>query len=354
VQTPDRIFYTRAFALVALLVIGYLLYLVLAPFFAPIGWALFIAFLIHPLHAWLTRKLRGRASVSAGLLTIATFFVVIGPLTALGAAFGVQVGALARHAKAFAVEHKPADLSDLASFPVIGPAAVWLQETAGVSLAQMQAWAAEAAQTLLNALGALGRVAFLGALGTVVGFALMLFMLFFAIRDGRHMLETARALLPATDKDKTRLFAHLGSVTRALVYGSGVTALAQGALVAIGFAGVGLPSPVVFGVIAALAALIPLVGTPVVWVPAVIVLAAQDRWYAALFMALWGGFVVTIDNFLRPWLVSGRAQIGALTVFIGVLGGVSAFGPIGVFFGPLVLALAIALVRFSLEIQQRP
>jgi predicted PurR-regulated permease PerM len=353
VQSSDRIFYTRAFALAALLILGYLLYLVLAPFFAPIAWALFIAFLIHPLHAWLTRKLRGRASVSAGLLTVATFFTVIGPLTALGAAFGVQVGALARQAKAFAVEHKPADLTDLASLPLIGPAAVWLQDTAGVSLAQMQAWAVEAAQTLLTALGTLGRAAFLGALGTVIGFALMLFMLFFAIRDGRQMLETTRELLPASDRDKTRLFGHLGSVTRALVYGSGVTALVQGALVAIGFAVVGLPSPVVFGVLAALAALIPLVGTPVIWVPAVIVLAAQDRWYAALFMALWGGFVVTIDNFLRPWLVSGRAQIGALTVFIGVLGGVSAFGPIGVFLGPLVLALAIALVRFSLEVQER-
>src|SRR5688572_332082 len=352
-QNTERGFYGRAFALLLLLGLGYLLYLVLAPFFAPIAWALFIAFLIHPLHAWLTRKLRGRASVSAGLLTVATFFVVIGPLTALGAAFGVQVGALARQAKAFAVEHKPADLSDLASFPLIGPAAVWLQETAGVSLAQMQGWAAEAAQTLLNALGSLGRVAFLGALGTVIGFALMLFMLFFAIRDGRQMLETTRELLPASDRDKTRLFGHLGSVTRALVYGSGVTALVQGALVAIGFAVVGLPSPVVFGVLAALAALIPLVGTPVIWVPAVIVLAAQDRWYAALFMALWGGFVVTIDNFLRPWLVSGRAEIGALTVFIGVLGGVGAFGPIGIFLGPLVLALAIALVRFALDTRER-
>jgi predicted PurR-regulated permease PerM len=90
----------------------------------------------------------------------------------------------------------------------------------------------------------------------------------------------------------------------------------------------------------------------VVWVPAVLVLAAQDRWYAALFLLIWGGFVMTIDNFLRPWLVSGRAQIDALTVFIGVLGGVSAFGPIGVFLGPLVLALAIALVRFSLEARE--
>jgi predicted PurR-regulated permease PerM len=138
-------------------------------------------------------------------------------------------------------------------------------------------------------------------------------------------------------------------VIRALVYGTGVTALLQGTLVGAGFAVVGLPSPVVFGVLAALAALVPLAGTPVVWVPAVVVLGMQGRWGAAIFMALWGGFIATIDNFVRPWLVSGRAQIGALTVFIGVLGGVSAFGAIGIFLGPLLLALAIALIRFALE-----
>jgi predicted PurR-regulated permease PerM len=102
-------------------------------------------------------------------------------------------------------------------------------------------------------------------------------------------------------------------------------------------------------VLAALLALVPMAGTPVVWVPAVIALAVQQRYYAAAFMLAWGGFVVTIDNFLRPWLVSGRAQVSTLTVFIGVLGGVGAFGPIGIFLGPLVLALAISLVHFALE-----
>jgi predicted PurR-regulated permease PerM len=105
-------------------------------------------------------------------------------------------------------------------------------------------------------------------------------------------------------------------------------------------------------VIAALAALIPMAGTPVVWVPAVIVLAMQDRYTAALILLAWGGVITTMDNFLRPWLVSGRAEVGALTVFIGVLGGVSAFGPIGIFLGPLVLSLALALARFALETRQ--
>jgi predicted PurR-regulated permease PerM len=180
----------------------------------------------------------------------------------------------------------------------------------------------------------------------------MMFLLFFAVRDGQQMLDIVRALIPASTTDKNRLFGHLASVTRAMVYGSGVTALTQGALVGIGFAIVGLPSPIVFGVMAALFALVPMAGTPVVWVPAVLIMAAQQRWGAAIFLLAWGIFIVTIDNFLRPYLVAGRAPVGTLTVFMGVLGGASVFGAIGVFLGPVVLALVIALIRFALEVRQ--
>jgi predicted PurR-regulated permease PerM len=345
----DRIFYARTFALVAAALIAYLLYLVLSPLAQPMAWALFLAFLLHPLHRWLSRKLRGRPMVSAALLTVFAVLMVLGPLGALGATFAAQLTDLARRAQEFAIVHRPAHFADLADVPVVGPALAWVQETTGVTLAQIQAWAVEAAQAILKALAGLGRAAFLGALGTVVGFALMMFILFFAIRDGERMFRALRELVPLEDRDKKRLFDHLASVTRALVYGTGVTAIVQGTLIALGFAVVGLPSPVVFGVLAALAALVPLAGTPVVWVPAVIVLAVQGRWTAALILLVWGGFVTTIDNFLRPWLVSGRAEIGAITVFIGVLGGVAAFGPIGLLLGPLVLALGLALIRFSLE-----
>ena len=357
-MTPDSVFYARAFTLAALALLVWLLWLILGPFLRPIAWALFIAFLAYPLHRRLTRRLRDRASVSAALLTLAMFFLIIGPLAGLGAAFVREVADLARQAQAWFAEHKPSQLSaefaDLVNAPVIGPALAWVQENAGVSFEQIQGWAVDAAQTVLKEAGSFGRAVFVGALGTVIGFAVMIFILFFAIRDGREWMDAARALVPASPEDRTRLFRHLAEVLRAMVYGTGVTALVQGVLVAIGFLIVGLPSPVVFGVLAAIAALIPLVGTPAVWVPAAIVLAIQGRWGAALFMALWGGFVVTIDNFLRPWLVSGRADVGTLTVFIGVLGGVGAFGPVGVFLGPLVLALCVALVRFALERQDAP
>ena len=352
-MTSEQAFYARTFTLVALAVLGYLVYQMLSPFLAPLVWALFIAFLLNPIHTRLVGRLGGRANLSAALLTFATLLIVLGPLTALGAAFAAQVADLLRYAQEFAAEHKPSQPSDLANLPLLGPAIDWVQETTGISFAQLQSWTVQAARSVLGFLASLGRVAFVGALGTVVGFVLMMFILFFAIRDGRSWFDTFRALIPMSPAERARLFTHLAAVTRAMVYGTGVTAITQGVLIAIGFALVGLPSPIVFGVLAALFALVPMAGTPVVWVPAVVVLGLQGRWYAAAFLLGWGIFVTLIDNVLRPWLVAGRAAVNTLTVFIGVLGGVSALGPIGVFLGPLVLALVIALLRYTLEVRQQ-
>jgi predicted PurR-regulated permease PerM len=349
--TSGEVFYARTFILVTLSVLGFLLYRIVQPFLGPFAWALFIAFLLHPLHAWLVARLHGRASLSATLLTIATLLLLLGPLTALGAAFAAQLADLLQYAQRFAAEHRPANFADIRNIPVLGMALTWLERTLDITVTQIQGWVIEAARNVLRSLGSLGREVFLGALGTVIGFAIMMFILFFTIRDGERAFAALRALIPMSGDHKARLFEHLAGVTRALVFGTGVTAAVQGALVAIGFAIVGLPSPIVFGVLAALFALIPLAGTPVVWVPAVIVLAAQQRWYAAIFLLIWGGLVVTVDNVLRPLLVSGRAHVGTLTVFVGVLGGVSAFGAIGVFLGPLVLALVTALIRFALEVR---
>jgi predicted PurR-regulated permease PerM len=344
-------FYARTFTLVALLILGFLLYEILLPFFSPIAWALFIAFLILPIHEWLAAKLGGRRKLSAALLTLATIAILVGPIAALGAGFGAQAGELLRYVQQLATDHGSTRMVDFETMPVIGSALTWLQDTMGVSLEQIRGWAIDAARAALSFFGSLGRQIFFGALGAVVGFALMIFILFFAILDGRDLATTLRSLIPMSPDDRKRLLDHLAAVTRAMVYGTGVTALVQGALIGIGFAGVGFPSPIVFGVVAALCALVPMLGTPIVWVPAVLVLAAQQRWGATLFLLIWGIFVVTIDNFLRPWLVAGRAEVHALTVFIGVLGGVTAFGPVGMIAGPLILALVIALVRFAVEVR---
>jgi predicted PurR-regulated permease PerM len=346
-------FYARTFALATTLILGFAFYRIIEPFIAPLLWAAFLAFLFHPLHVRCTRRLRNRPQTSALLLTLLVFILFIGPLTALSAAFAAQTGELLQFVQTTVADQARSNVSDLASVPVVGRAVSWLDDTFGIDIAQLRGWLTVGAQRVLQTIASLGGKVFLGALGTVIGFALMLFVLFFFLRDGASMLSIVRELIPMSEPAKDRLFNHLAAVTRAVVYGTGLTALLQGALVAISFAIIDLPSPVVFGVITALAALLPFAGSGVVWVPAAIVLAVQQRWGAALFMVLWGALLVSlVDNFIRPLLVSGRAEVGTLTVFIGVLGGIAAFGTIGLILGPVVLALIIALLRFTLELRR--
>jgi predicted PurR-regulated permease PerM len=149
---------------------------------------------------------------------------------------------------------------------------------------------------------------------------------------------------------RERLWQHLIDVTRAVFMGIGLTALVQGVLLGIGFAIAGLPSPLVFGVLGALFALVPVVGTALVWLPATLWLLIQGEPGYALFMTAWGVLAVgSVDNFLRPILISGRAEVPTLAVFIGVMGGLSAFGFVGLFLGPIVLGLVVALFRFTAE-----
>jgi predicted PurR-regulated permease PerM len=211
----------------------------------------------------------------------------------------------------------------------------------------LQGWIAQAAQKLPPILAGLGGKLFLGAVNTVVAFIVMLFLLFFFVRDGANFVELVRDMIPIETSRREKLMSHVAVVTRAVVFGMGATAIVQGTLVGFAFLITGLPSSLVFGVLATFLALLPAGGTALVWIPAVFVLAGQDRWGMAIVMLVIGILSSSIDNVLRPLLISGRAEVGTLTVFIGVLGGAAAFGPIGLFLGPVVLALIIALMRFA-------
>ncbi len=351
-RTEDR-FYARTFSLVVTAALGIAFYRIIEPFLGPIAWAIFLAFLVHPLHVRLTRKLRGRTPLSAFVLTLLVLVVFLGPLTALSAAFAAQVGQLVQYAQTTVADQAKGNVLDFANVPWVQQGLAWLNSTFDINTAQVRGWVSQGTEQVLQWLASMGGRVFVGAVGTVVGFVLMVFMLFFFIRDGDSMLQTARDLIPMPRAYKARLFDHLSAVTRAMVYGTGLTALIQGTLVGIAFLIADLPSPLVFGVIAALTSLLPFGGTALVWGPAVIVLAAQGQWGWAIFMLIWGTVLVSlVDNVVRPWLVSGRADVGTLTVFIGVLGGLAAFGAIGLFLGPVILALIIALIRFTLDMRR--
>jgi predicted PurR-regulated permease PerM len=215
-----------------------------------------------------------------------------------------------------------------------------------VSGADLQQWLTNATQTVLKNVASIGGGVALSALGALIGFFLMLFLLFFMFRDGRGMFMRFQRLIPVPEEHREQLFNHLASVTRGVFYGIGLTAIVQGILVGIGFAIAGLPSPVVFGVLAAILALLPAGGAAIVWIPGFLFLAASGRWGMAIFMLIWGFVVSTSDNFLRPVLVARYAPVSAFMVFVGVVGGIGAFGTIGIVVGPVFLALVAAILQY--------
>ena len=346
-------FYPRVFALVAAAVLGVALWKILQPFIGAILWSILLAFLLYPLNRRLCARLGGRPATAALLLTGAVVVLMLGPAMALGVAFANQAAELFKRLQALAGHYEIARPSDLLRIPVVYQLLNWAEAITPVSTEQVQGWLVSAATGLLQLAVATSGLFVVEALGTLVSLIITLFLLFFFLRDGEVMLQRGLGLVPLDPDRRAELLAHLSAVTRAVVFGSLITAVVQGTLVGIGFGLTRLPSPVVFGVLATVAALVPLFGTALVWVPATAVFVFQGRWGAAIFMLVWGILVVSgSDNVVRPLFISGRAQISTLPVFLGLAGGLSAFGPIGMVLGPVIVALALALLGFAEQSRQ--
>jgi predicted PurR-regulated permease PerM len=343
-------FYRRCFLIATVVFFGWVLLQLLEPFWAPLGWAAILAFTLYPLHRWLSTKLSGRRGYSAGILTGLTPFLIIAPIVSFGVIFARQVALLIDYLRQRQVATSyPALLEKLESLPIVGRILGWLGTDVSVTAEQVEQWLISGAQSMLRQAATVGGNVAIGVVGTLVGFFLMLFLLFFLLRDGQMMLQNMMRLIPMRKDRRGELLDYLSNVTRAVVFGHALTALIQGTLVGIGFAIVGLPSPVVFAVFAGIAAFIPAAGTGVVLIPAVLYLLFSRQWGWAIFLGLWSVGVGISDNFLRPYLTRQRAQVSTLTVFVGVIGGVAAFGFIGSLIGPVVLALIVALLQFAGE-----
>ncbi len=346
---PDQ-FSTRVFALAVVAILAYLLFVIFSPFFGPIYWAFLLAFMLFPWNRRLRKVLRARRGLAAGAMTIGVALGIAVPAVFGAVAFARQAVELGSSLSRLGQRYQINGVDDLLRLPVIGSGMKWLELHTGVNAVRVQALTVQGAQVAVQFLLSHSRDLLFGALGLVGNVTLVLFILFFFFRDGDVMAGRALGLIPLESKRKAHLNDHLQAVTRAVVVGTVFTALAQGALLGVGFWITGLPSPLVFGVLSAVASFIPLIGTALIWVPAALYLLAQGVAWKTIFLVAWSAVVVgSADNILKPLLVSGKAQIGTLTVFFGVLGGLAAFGFIGLFLGPVILALVMTLLEFAEE-----
>jgi predicted PurR-regulated permease PerM len=346
----ERRFYFRLGGVLLLAGLAYLAWRIVTPIWQPLLWATLLGSLLAPANSRLATRLGGRARLASAITTFLTIVLFLLPVAVIAGAVAGQAAQLLHKLNSRAPQATDATSLDLSQVPWLDQPLDWLGKHAGISIIQVQDWLVSAGKYVLQLLASSGGTFVLGALGTLFSFLLMLFVLFFVLRDGPALAQRVVRMLPIEERMRGKLWQHLKEVTRAVFLGIGVTALVQGMLVGIGFWIAGLPSALVFGVLAALFALVPLVGTVIVWGPGALYLASQGDYGHAIFLTLWGTIAVgMVDNFLRPLLISGRAAVPTLAVFVGVMGGLQAFGFIGLFVGPIVLGLLIALFRFQSE-----
>jgi predicted PurR-regulated permease PerM len=340
--------YSLGFFVVLLFGTGVLCLVVLRPFLTAIAWSVILAVALWPLWRRLKRRLPKRTTFAAAAFSICAGLVVLLPSVLLGTAIVTQAS---RAVTAFAEKLRARELrsfADVISVPGVGKAITWLELHTGLSSDELQAKGAEFATRASTFLAAKSGDVVLSFLYGVLTFVLTLFLLFFLLVDGESMAEAISDLLPIEDAERHRIIQSLGGMMESIFKGSLVCAVVQGASGGIAWAIAGFPSVILAGVAMGILSLLPIGGTAIVWLPGLIVLFVQGRTGIAIFFLLWNLTMTSTfaDNFLKPLLIGRKdTELSTLMVFLGVFGGLPAFGLLGVFIGPIALAVGLMLVR---------
>jgi predicted PurR-regulated permease PerM len=312
---------------------------VLHPFLIPGIWATIAAYVTWPVFARV-RALTGRPRLTAVLLSLAFALVIAIPIGWVLVMFATQAAGVATDLQDWVTQGAP--LPDwVSAYPWLAHRIDELRASPLFGDAAAGEWIARYGQT-----GSEWAVAVTGGIArNVLEFVITMVVLYALYVDGERITVLGRrlaALLLPSDDDG--LVDKIGGIARAVVFGLLGTALAQGVLIGLGFWIFGVPSAVFFGFVTVIFSLVP-AGPALVWIGACIWLWSQGSLGGAIGMALWGGLLVsTIDNVLRPLLISGPTQIPFMLVFFGVLGGLASFGLLGMFVGPVMLAVGFGLL----------
>lgn len=313
--------------------------LLLLPFWAPLLWACIIAVLFHPVQIWLAKRWGDRPNATALTTLLACVVLVVIPVLLLLASF-LQQG-LALYEQIEAGELRPGDYIEQVrnAFPAIQE----LLERFDIDMNTVRENAADAAVAASRFLARNALAFGQGAFGFVLQLALMLYVAYFLLRDGRTLLDQLVQTLPLGDERERLLFQKFAEVARATIRGNLLVAIVQGLLGGLIFWILGLPAARLWTVVMAVLSLIPAVGAGVVWLPAAIYLYAVGEWISASVLIAYGVLIIGLaDNLLRPILVGRDTKLPDWMVLLSTLGGIAMVGINGFVVGPLIAVLFVA------------
>jgi predicted PurR-regulated permease PerM len=307
--------------------------LVIWPFVPALAWALALGVLIEPIHARLAARIRWPI-VSAGLCVIGAALVLLGPATALVNAAAQQVAGLTASAD---LPGGVQSWNDVVARIPMGPTiAAWVNSHVDLERQWQQATEGLAMRVTSIVTGTV----WMGA-----QFMVMLFVLFYFLRDARPGLATLRRYSPLSERETDQVFSDVAAMIYATVYGTLAVSAVQGCLGGLMFWWLGVPAPLLWGLVMALLSLFPMAGSFLVWFPTAAWFALQGDWTRAITLVVWGATVIgLIDNLLYPLLVGREMRLHTLPVFFAIVGGVLAIGASGLILGPVLLAVTMTLL----------
>lgn len=329
----------KSILLVLVLVISAVFLNMIRQFLMPMFMAGLFSAMLSPVHRRLTATIGGRENLASLLVIIAIIFLVLAPLSIL---IGVVVGqaisvsqSVTPWVQAF-INEPTAITASMEKFPYyheILPYRAVIIEKAGMMVGNISSF-------LINSLSSVTKLTVNAVLSSVI----MLYVMFYFLTMGDVLLRKILYFLPLQDRDEQLLLRRFTSVTAATLKGTLIIGATQGVICGLAFALAGIQGPVFWGTIMAVMSIIPVVGSAIVWLPALCILALQGNFTGVAILAvLCGAIVGNLDNVLRPRLVGKDTEMHDLFIFFGTLGGISMFGMLGIVLGPIVAALFITI-----------
>ncbi len=333
----------------------YLFYVVFCPFLIPIVWAVILAIMFYPVYRRLNRRLRGRRSLCAVVMTALVVLLIVLPSTYI-------LSMLANEAiNAYVFFEKGLEtgrfqpILELKNHPIIQ--GLWDQLNQYVDLSEL-----DLNSLLLENLRRISRFAInqtsriiRGFSFIIINFFLVVISLYYIFKDGDHFFGRIRQAIPLAPQDRDLLFDRLEEMIYATLYGGIFVALLQGFLGGVAFWFLGLSAPIFWGTVMAFLSFLPVIGPVFVWGPVVAYFFFQGLFLKGIILLIWGAAVVGLsDNFLRPVLISKRTKLHTILLFFGVLGGIKAFGLLGLIVGPLVVTICVTILDIYSERAAQP
>lgn len=336
----------RNFFLLLLLFISAAFFWLIRGFMQPIFWAVALAIVFYPGHALISRRFPKRPALAATLSVVIVLFLVVLPIIGIVVAVTSEASDMYQAIRSGEISLDALFGNVSSHLPQIGA----LLDSIGVDLEQLSSQISSSAVSISQYIASSALQLGQDTLRVVVFFILMLYLLFFCLKDGERLLEELIRVLPFGDERERHLLDRFAQVSRATIKGTLVIGAVQGAIGGVAFAVIGIRAPVLWGVAMALLSIVPAVGPAFIWVPATIVLAFEGNYVAAIALLIVGALVISLaDNVLRPILVGRDTRMPDYLVLLSTLGGLTAFGLAGVVIGPIIAAFFLSVWSMAAE-----